>query len=116
MPVAVLIDEPAGAPLTGAAYYATPLPMNEHVNLRVTGQLFLQDTSALVVHTANPIVTEAVLASLRAAGVDPQAHLRDNDSYTALAQVDALLKIGRTQTNVNDIVVGLAYGGEGGSG
>lgn len=65
---------------------------------------------------AGAVVSGDTLAALGAAGVDPQARLHENDSYTALAQVDALLKTGRTHTNVNDIVVGLAYRGEGGSG
>lgn len=51
------------APMLGALYYTTPLPVNEHVNLRMNGELLLDDTAALVVHTANPLVTQAVLAA-----------------------------------------------------
>ncbi len=43
-------------------------------------------------------------------GVDPVAALEANDSYPALEAVGALLKTGPTGTNLNDLVVGLAYG------
>ncbi len=39
---------------------------------------------------------------MRAAGVDPQAALADNDAYTAFAAVGGLVVTGPTGTNVND--------------
>ena len=46
-------------------------------------------------------------ARCRAAGLDPRAHLNDNDTYPLLAQTDALLVTGPTGTNVNDVAVAL---------
>ena len=50
------------------------------------------------------------LAALRAAGLDPDAILRENDSYRALQQIGGLIVTGPTGTNVNDVAVGLLRG------
>jgi len=39
------------------------------------------------------------------AGLDPLRMLDENDSYTALSRIDALIKTGPTGTNVNDVTV-----------
>ena len=52
---------------------------------------------------AGGIVNDGTLATIRAKGVDPARMLADNDSYTALAAADCLLKTGATGTNVADI-------------
>jgi len=41
----------------------------------------------------------------RASGVDPDAYLANNDSYTFFEKVGGLLKTGPTNTNVCDIQV-----------
>ena len=56
---------------------------------------------------AGGIVTGAWAARCRAAGLDPRAHLDDNDTYPLLARTDALLVTGPTGTNVNDVAVAL---------
>ena len=45
------------------------------------------------------------LAKLKAAGIDPDDALADNDSYNALKAVDGLIVTGPTGTNVNDVAV-----------
>lgn len=47
----------------------------------------------------------ATLSRLRERGMDAAAYLANNDSYTALGAVDALIKTGPTGTNVNDLSV-----------
>lgn len=47
------------------------------------------------------------LAALEAAGISPDAALRNNDAYHALQSVGGLIVTGPTGTNVNDIAVGL---------
>jgi glycerate 2-kinase len=42
------------------------------------------------------------VAQMRAAGIDPQAALANNDAYTAFAVIEGLLVTGPTGTNVND--------------
>lgn len=54
-------------------------------------------------------VNRDTLGKLRLAGIDPQAALADNDSYTALKAADALLIIGATGTNVADLQVLLLH-------
>lgn len=48
--------------------------------------------------------------ALASRGIDPDAALRENDSYHALAAVGGLVKTGPTGTNVNDIAVALYDG------
>lgn len=45
----------------------------------------------------------------RAAGLDPHAALREHDAYPLLERMGALLLTGATGTNLNDMVIGLAY-------
>lgn len=47
------------------------------------------------------------LSAVRSAGLDPQAHLADNDTYPLLDEIDHLLRTGPTHTNVMDVHVGL---------
>lgn len=58
---------------------------------------------------AGAVVSAGTASAMRSAGVEPQARLDQNDAYHALDAVDALLRTGPTGTNVNDVVVGLAY-------
>ena len=44
------------------------------------------------------------------AGLDPHAALREHDAYPLLDRLGALLLTGPTGTNLNDLVIGLAYG------
>jgi hydroxypyruvate reductase len=39
---------------------------------------------------------------MRAAGIDPQAALANNDAYTAFREIGGLFITGPTGTNVND--------------
>lgn len=48
----------------------------------------------------------------RAAGLDPERALADNDAYPLLGACGALLKTGPTGTNVMDIQIALVTGGE----
>ncbi len=45
----------------------------------------------------------------RQKGLDPDAHLANNDAYHVFDPLDALLRTGPTGTNVNDLVVGLVH-------
>lgn len=54
---------------------------------------------------AGGIVDEGSIARMHAAGIDPHAALRNNDSYHALQASNDLLKIGATGTNVADLQV-----------
>ncbi|MEQ3625240.1 MAG: DUF4147 domain-containing protein [Celeribacter sp.] len=54
---------------------------------------------------AGGIVDAGSLSRMRAAGLDPQALLADNDSYRALAASGDLLMTGGTGTNVADLQV-----------
>lgn len=56
---------------------------------------------------AGAVVDGLTLGRIAAAGLDPTAHLVDNDAYTALRAAGALLVTGPTGTNVNDLVVAL---------
>lgn len=46
-------------------------------------------------------------ARVRAAGVDPREALRRHDSYPALEACGALLRVGASGTNLNDVMVGV---------
>jgi hydroxypyruvate reductase len=54
---------------------------------------------------AGGIVDGGTIAKLRAAGIDVDKVLSDNDSYNGLKAVDGLIVTGPTGTNVNDVVV-----------
>lgn len=54
---------------------------------------------------AGGVVDGNTVGRMRAAGVDPQAYLDNNDAYHALEKADALLLTGPTGTNVNDVTV-----------
>jgi glycerate 2-kinase len=58
---------------------------------------------------AGALVTGETVAQARALGLDPQAHLDDNNTYPLLRAVGALLITGPTGTNVNDLMVVLVY-------
>lgn len=58
---------------------------------------------------AGGMVNRDTLDKLRLAGINPQAALADNDSYTALKAADALLITGATGTNVADLHVLLLH-------
>lgn len=55
--------------------------------------------------SAGGLVDDGSLARMRAAGVDPEMALRDNDSYHALQAAGDLLITGATGTNVADLQV-----------
>lgn len=54
---------------------------------------------------AGAVVDDGTIARIGAAGIDPQAALARNDSYTALAAAGDLLMTGATGTNVADLQV-----------
>lgn len=54
---------------------------------------------------AGGVVTGAFAGEARSRGLDIDAALGQNDSYTLLGQMDALLMTGPTGTNVNDVSV-----------
>ena len=58
-------------------------------------------------NAAGGIVDQSTLPRIRAAGVDPQALLANNDSNAALTLSDDLLVTGPTGTNVADIQIAL---------
>ncbi len=64
---------------------------------------------------AGALVTGETIPAARKAGIDPEAYLHNNDSYTFFTELahhssqPHLLKPGRTGTNVNDIVMALIY-------
>lgn len=58
---------------------------------------------------AGAIVTGQTCARAREIGLDPQAYLNDNDTYTFFDKVGGLVRLGPTGTNVNDVMIALAY-------
>lgn len=58
---------------------------------------------------AGAAVTGVTATRARGLGVDPLATLEANDSYPLLDALGALVRTGRTGTNLNDLVVGLVY-------
>jgi hydroxypyruvate reductase len=54
---------------------------------------------------AGAYASAEILERAAAAGLDPEAHLADNDSYHFFASLDALLKTGPTNTNVCDVQI-----------
>lgn len=59
--------------------------------------------------SAGAIVTGETCARARELGLDPQAYLEDNDSYSFFDRVGGLIKLGATGTNVNDVAGVLVY-------
>ncbi len=58
---------------------------------------------------AGAIITGDTTARARSLGFVPQEALQENDTYPLLKAAGALLHIGLTGTNLNDLVVGLIY-------
>lgn len=56
-------------------------------------------------------VTPSTVHRARARGLDPHAHLDDNDAYPFFAALDQLLYPGPTHTNVMDVQVGVVRSG-----
>jgi hydroxypyruvate reductase len=59
---------------------------------------------------AGAVVHGGLPGLARSLGLDPAAALADNNSHPVLQAVGALIQTGPTGTNLNDLVVGLAYG------
>jgi glycerate 2-kinase len=60
---------------------------------------------------AGAIITPQTAGRIRACGMDPRQALQENDSYHALKAAGALLRTGPSGTNLNDLIVALAYSG-----
>jgi len=58
---------------------------------------------------AGAIVHGGTISKGRALGLDAEQALQDNDSYPYLERVQATIHLGPTGTNVNDLVICLAY-------
>ena len=58
---------------------------------------------------AGAIVHGGTASIIRAAGIDPEEALQDNNAYPALNAAEALIRTGPTGTNLNDVVIGLRY-------
>jgi hydroxypyruvate reductase len=54
--------------------------------------------------------TPATVRAARRLGLDPRAHLDNNDAYPFFEALDQLLKLGPTHTNVMDVHIGLVSG------
>ena len=54
---------------------------------------------------AGAVADGTTLARARARGLDPVRHLAENDAYPLLAAVGDLIRIGPTNTNVNDLML-----------
>lgn len=54
---------------------------------------------------AGGIVDGNTIVSLRKKGIDPLVFLENNDTYNGLEEANALLKLGPTGTNVNDLII-----------
>jgi glycerate 2-kinase len=59
---------------------------------------------------AGAIVDGTVASRARDGGMDPLAHLEDNDAYPVLDAAGALIRTGPTHTNVMDLAIGLVAG------
>jgi hydroxypyruvate reductase len=59
---------------------------------------------------AGAVVHGGLASQARKLGLDLEAALRDNNAYPVLQAMSALIQTGPTGTNLNDLVVGLAYG------
>jgi len=58
---------------------------------------------------AGAVVTSETQRLAAGVGLDLHSALENNDSYSVLDPLNALIKTGPSGTNVNDIVIGLAY-------
>jgi glycerate 2-kinase len=58
---------------------------------------------------AGAVATGETYSRAREMGLDPQEYLNSNDAYNFFKQVGGLIELGPTGTNVNDILVALAY-------
>lgn len=58
---------------------------------------------------AGAVATGETVARARALGLEPRAHLEDNDSYSFFAALDDLVRTGPTGTNVNDLLLLFAF-------
>ena len=54
---------------------------------------------------AGAVADGTTLARARARGFDPARHLAENDAYPLLDAVGDLIRIGPTNTNVNDLML-----------
>ena len=78
---------------------------------------FATDGEDGVTDAAGAIITGQTAARAKAAGLDPQEYLHDNDSYNFFSDLeietgrDYLLRTGPTGTNVNDLLIILTYRG-----
>ena len=59
---------------------------------------------------AGAVVTGETVARARALGLDPAAHLTNNDAYPFFDALDDLIRTGPTGTNVNDLLFLFAFG------
>lgn len=59
---------------------------------------------------AGAVATGETVARARSRGLDPLAHLENNDSYPFFAALDDLIQTGPTGTNVNDLLLLLGFG------
>ncbi|MDD2877960.1 MAG: glycerate kinase [Acidiphilium sp.] len=60
---------------------------------------------------AGAVLTPSTLSRARAMGLDPRAHLADNDGYSVFERLGDLVITGPTRTNVNDFRAILVRGG-----
>lgn len=58
---------------------------------------------------AGAIVSAQTIKKARTIGLDPGPHLTQNNAYPFLDRLGALVRTGPTQTNLNDIAIGLGY-------
>jgi hydroxypyruvate reductase len=58
---------------------------------------------------AGALVDGSTLARAAALGLDAQRCLADNDSYTFFERLGDLIQTGPTNTNVNDLILLVAY-------
>lgn len=86
----------------GAAFVLSGVPNAALVALATDGEDGPTDA-------AGAVVTGETLARARQSGLDPQVHLRQNDSYHLFAALDDLILTGPTGTNVNDLVFLFAF-------
>ena len=83
--------ESDGAPLFGAMVYSTPVPINEVFHARLDAELFLENTAAILVVNANPVVTEALLKALAASDLAGLAASVSKDGLDRTANVTRLI-------------------------
>jgi glycerate 2-kinase len=58
---------------------------------------------------AGAFVTGASMRIAREKGLDPKKYLENNDSYSFFNKIEGLIRIGSTGTNVNDLLLMLAF-------